>query len=264
MKRIVSVTVMFGTLLFSIPAIASETCPDDSRTASMLAQDYRLALGKVRIGCGKSSEDCDQSRIQADQILYQLIAAHQAMLIACVFTGTVVDDSLPVTAATVVAAIDLVPESLLLPCNVVGGLAELEIGCPNGSLLNIPRSNLVVLPATLPTFSYSLTVNISGSIPISSAFGSCTLTLGTRTGIPVTGTATFSSSSSTGVPLNRLRLITDPISVQSLEFSGCGVLSGVLDQVATFVSGSLQPTITAILSPQFCGAEGPELFGPCP
>jgi hypothetical protein len=264
MKRIASLAVMFGTLLFSIPAIAGETCPDTSRAASMLAQDYRLAVGKVRIACDRSSVDCTQNRIHADQILNQLIDAHQAMLVACVFTGPVLDDSLPVTAATIVAAIDLVPESLLLPCNVIGGPANLELGCPNGSLLNITKSNLVVLPAALPSFSYSLTVNLNGSIPISSTFGSCNLTLSTPTGIPVSGTATFSSSSSTGTPLNRLRLISSPISLQSLQFSGCGALSGILEQVLTFVSGSLETTITAILSPQFCGATGPELFGPCP
>jgi hypothetical protein len=179
------------------------------------------------------------------------------------FTGPVLDDSLPVTASTIVAAIDLVPESLLLPCNDIGAGVNLQLGCPNGSIVNIPRSNLVVLPATLPTFNYSLTVNVSSSIAVSSIIGSCTLTVSTPTGIPVTGTATFSSSSS-GTPLNRLRFTTSPISLQSLQFSGCGSLSSVLPVLFGSVSGSLETTINAILSPQFCGATGPELFGPCP
>jgi hypothetical protein len=82
MKRIASFTVMFGTFLFTIPAVANETCPDASRAASKVAQDYRNAVGKVRIACDKSSEECSQSRVQADQILNLVIEANRAMLVA--------------------------------------------------------------------------------------------------------------------------------------------------------------------------------------
>jgi hypothetical protein len=175
-------------------------------------------------------------------------------------------DSLPVTAETVVDAIDSLPETLLVPCNFViippGG--NLELGCPNGWLLNFPRSDLVVSSATPTSFSYSLNVNTSGSIPVSSSVaGSCTLTFGTPTGVPVTGTATFSSSSD-GAPLNRLQLLVNTISSDSVQFSGCGALSSLLDVLEAYLSSSIETTVADILSEQFCGAKGQKLFGPCP
>jgi hypothetical protein len=80
---------------------------------------------------------------------------------------------------------------------------------------------------------------------------------------PVAGTATFSSATAGG-PLNRLQLAVSSISFASLQISGCGSLGTALDALAAFIPPTLQVYITNVMSQQFCGAVGPELFGPSP
>ena len=256
--------VVLGTLLFASPAFSAESCAGASRAASKAAQDYRSAAAKVRTACDSSSEECQQLRAEADAMLDLVVAANEAMQAACTFTGDgEADDSLPVTAETVAAAIDSLPESVLVPCSTVGGGSSVEIGCPNGWVLNLSEADLAVSSATTTSFNYAMTLHLSGSIPIQVSVlgvpGSCTLTIDAPEGIPVTGVATFSSSLEAG-PLNRLALVPHPVAYQAVQFSGCTQFPDVVAPVLFLVSAY----VDNVLSVQFCGATGPELFGPCP
>ncbi len=264
MKKIASLTLLVATLLFSISAISSETCPEVSRAASKAAQDYRQAVGKVRTACDSSFEECSQSRALADQMLAILIAANDAVSAACTFVNPNTDDALPVTPETVAAAIDTLPLSVLIPCQAFDtGQGLVEVGCPSGWVLNIPRTLNAVTPLTADSFSFSLNVNASGSIPIRYGVASCSLTVGTLTGVPVLGTATFSSSV-VGGTVNRLQLAATSISTASLNFSGCFGFDDIVNFIAPFVHSSIEQLMIVALTRQFCGATGPELFGACP
>jgi hypothetical protein len=92
--------------------------------------------------------------------------------------------------------------------------------------------------------------------------GSCTLTVATPTAIPMAGTATFSSSSEGGA-FNRLQLALNTPSLDAVQFSGCGLFSGVLELILPLLTSSLEATVTSVLfGQQLCGAAGPEVFGP--
>lgn len=265
MKTRVWLMLMLGTVLFASPAFSAESCAGASRAASKAAKDYRNVAGKVRTACDSSSEECQQRRDEAEAMLDLVVAANEAMQAACTFTGGgETDDSLPVTAETVTAAIDLLPESVLVPCSSENmGSITAEIGCPNGWVLNLSETDLVVSSATTTSFNYALTLHLNGSIPIDiSVLGlptSCTLTVDAPGGISMTGVATFSNSVAGG-PLNRLQLVPNPISYQALQFSGCSHVPEVADPVLALVSAYADN----VLSFQVCGATGPELFGSCP
>ena len=271
MSRLASLALMFATLFFSVSAISassSQACQDAARTASQLAQDYRQAVGKVRLACDRSSAECDASRAQADTVLNLVLAANEAVRAACTFASPPgPDDSLPVTASTVLAAIDSLPDSVLIPCNTttINGFV-FEIGCTSGSLVSVPTSNVNVSSSASPNvFNYSAGVSVSGSFPVRSLLGSCTLTLTSPATAPVlvTGSATFSSSSAGG-PVNRLQLRANPISLQSLNLSGCGIISDIISLLGPYVFQFVETQIVSLLSQRFCGAVGPELFGTCP
>lgn len=267
MRKIASLALTLGTFLFCVSAFSNEMCPDLSRNASRLAQDYRNAVNKVRLACDSSFTECNESREKANELLGQLIAANQSMLGACEFIVPPVDDSFPVTAATVLSAIDTFPTSALIPCQTVDGgiLGTIRVGCPNW-VLNVPRSPVTVLPLTPTSFSYSLVLaaGSSASVFIEPEFllPSCTLTASTPTGIPIVGIATFSSATPGG-PVNRLQLNVSSISLNA-QFSGCGALSEFANIIEGFVLSRVESFIVQAASGLFCGAEGPPLFGPCP
>jgi len=267
MKRITSFGLAVGILLSSNAAFSGDdACSAASRAASKAAQDYRNAVGKVRTACDSSLTDCAQRRAEADEILDTVVAANETVLLACRFTDAAHDDSLPVTAETVAAAIDSLPEAILMSCNVVDSpVGPLQFGCPGGWLLNLQETNLLVSTAATTSFNYSLNLNASGAVPVvSSLLGSCTLSVGTPTAIPIAGTATFSSSSEGGT-FNRLQLAVTELSLNSVGLSGCSLLSSILDLYFPLFSSSLEAAIeSAVFARQFCGATGPEVFGPCP
>ena len=269
MRKIASLSLTLGTLLFCVSAFSSEICPDLSRNASRLAQDYRNAVNKVRQACDSSFTQCNQSREIANELLGQLVAANQSMLEACEFIVPPVDDSFPVTAATVLSAMDTFPTSALIPCMEVDsgtGFGSIRVGCPNGWVLNVPRSPVTISPLTPTSFSYSLVLANGGSASVlidpPSPFVSCTLTVSTPTGVPVAGIASFSSAI-TGGPVNRLTLSVSSIALNA-QFSGCGVISDLANAVEGLVLSQVQNFIVQSVTGQFCGAEGPPLFGPCP
>jgi len=268
MKKTASLMLLVGTLLVSSAAISNEMCPELARAASKAAQDYRQAAGKVRAACDSSYEECNQSQVQADQMLALQVAANQAMKDACEFVFPVTDDALPVTAETVAAAIDTYPLSALIDCRVVAdAFHEAAIGCPNW-VLNVPRSVTTVSPLTATSFMYSFYVNASGSIPVrGSILGSsysCTLSVTSNSpGVLITGTATFSSSTPGG-PFNQLQLTVNSINAATVQFSGCGVIGAILDLVQDTVMSSITQVAVTAYSSNFCGVEGPELFGTCP
>ena len=66
------------------PAAAQDACRVGAQSASAAAQDYRLAVGKVRASCTKSASDCNQRRDEADQLLEALVMANDVMQEACV------------------------------------------------------------------------------------------------------------------------------------------------------------------------------------
>src|SRR5262245_4986567 len=261
-KSMKSTVVLAMIALFvGLPQIAqgtpssSGTCSGASRTASKAAQDYRDVVGKVDAACNSSAEDCQQERLQANQTLDIAIAANEAVLAICTFTGGKGDDALPVTAETVTAAIDLLPETVLIPCRVFDlGTLSVSAGCPDGWLLNVRETNLTVSTATATSFNYGFNLHVAASIPINAPPVSCTLTATSPlAGIPVTGTASFLTSSVAG-PLNRLQLTFAPIS--NLQIDGCGVLSSVADLLISIPSSPLQNLLS---TRQLCGATGPEL-----
>lgn len=267
MRKIASLLLTLGTLLFCVSAFSNEICPDLSRNASRLAQDYRNAVNKVRQACDSSFTQCNQSRQIANELLGQLVAANQSMLEACEFILPPVDDSFPVSAATVLSAIDTFPTSALIPCmGVESGFGLIRVGCPNGWVLNVPRSPVTISPLTPTSFSYSLVLADGGSASVSIdppfPFPSCALTASTPTGIPVAGIASFSSAIADG-PVNRLTLSVSSIAL-SAQFSGCGAISDFADLFEGLVLSQIENFIVQSVTGQFCGAEGPPLFGPCP
>jgi hypothetical protein len=193
------------------------------------------------------------------------IAANEAMLAICTFTGGKGDDALPVTAETVAAAIDLLPETVLIPCEVFNaGSLSVSAGCPDGRLLNLQETNLTVSTASATSLNYGFNLHVATSIPIDIGppiSSSCTLTASSPlAGLPVTGTASFLASSAGG-PLNRLQLAFAPISTSNLQISGCSILSGFAELLVSIASSPLQSLFSTL---QLCGATGPQLFGPCP
>ena len=115
MNKIASL-MLFGILLFSFSAIsraAKDDCAEAIRVASKVGQDYRQAVGKVRTACDTSAQQCSQSLASVEQTLSLLTEANRAVYDACVFVLPPVDDSLPVSAATVAAAMDAFPVSAL-------------------------------------------------------------------------------------------------------------------------------------------------------
>jgi len=268
MRKIASLLLTLGTLLFCVSAFSSEICPELSRNASRLAQDYRNAVNKVRIACDSSFTQCNQSREIANELLGQLVAANQSMLEACEFIVPPVDDSFPVTAATVLSAMDTFPTSALIPCmqfDTGTSFGVVRVGCPNGWVLNVPRSPVTISPLTETSFSYSLVLAEGGSASAlidPPLLASCTLTVSTPTGVPITGIASFSSAT-TGGPVNRLTLSVSSIALNA-QFSGCGAISDLANLVEGFVLSQVQNFIVQSVTGQFCGAEGPPLFGPCP
>lgn len=270
MKKIAPVTLLLGALLFSISAISSELCPEISRAASKAAQDYRNAVGKVRMACASSFQECSEGRARADQMLGLLVAANEAMLAECVFIFPTTDDSLPITPETVAAAIDTFPVSALINCEtfVSGSVFEVAIGCPSGWIINIPRSSPTLAQVTDTSFTYSVHLSAFASIPISASIlgapVSCTLNVTTNSpGVLVSGTATFSSSTIAG-SINRLQLQVNTIDLGAAQLSGCATLGDVINFVGPTVLSSARQLVATALSGTFCGAEGPELFGPCP
>jgi hypothetical protein len=171
MKATVALAVL--ALLAVLPHSAwsapnsSQTCSGASRAASKAAQDYRNAVGAVDTACNRSSEECQQQRLQANQMLDVAIAANEAMLAICTFTGGKGDDALPVTAETVAAAIDLLPETVLIPCEVFNaGSLSVSAGCPDGRLLNLQETNLTVSTASATSLNYGFNLHVATSIPI--------------------------------------------------------------------------------------------------
>ena len=271
MKSLALSLLLSGSLLFSVSAVAaSNTCQEASHNASKAAQDYRNLAGKMKASCNSSYQECEQNRAQVATALQEVTLANEAMSVACVFVYPVLDDALPFTSATVMAAIDLLPESVAVPCAVVTGpLGEARIGCPSSWILNIPKSNVSISNASSTTFAFSGTINVSATIPIAFEFlsigvGSCNLTVGTASGVPVSGTATFSSSLP-GSYFNRLQLQVDSIGVDAISQSGCGIFSTVADFVRPLVEDMYVSVLRQTYTPPLlCGALGPELFGPCP
>ena len=261
---------MLGTWLLSVPAISSEGCTDAAQAASKLAQEYRLAVGKVRTGCNRTADECNQLRAQADAKFDLLNAANSTMLAACLFGDPSVDDSLPVTAATVTAAIESLPEAVFIACGAFtfGPLSEVLFGCPGGTMMNAPRSELTVSSGlSANEFNYSMRVNGTGSIPVALVQGGLivgTCDLSVSFNMTVAGSATFSSSVEFGV-VNRLVLGVGTINTDEFLPSGCGFLDGsVLGAVVGTIASIVQGQVSSTLSRQFCGITGPELFGPCP
>jgi hypothetical protein len=270
MKKIASLTLLLGAMHFTVPAISADECADAIRAASGLAQDYRNAVGKVRLACDRSSLECEQARDSAATALSLLNESYGGVVTACFFVADPShgNDSIKVSAATVAAAVDLFPESVLVPCFTESFLGVgFEVGCPNGSIINVPRSNLSIQPGATPTvFNVSLNVGLAASTPIRVPFlgTTCTLTASAApSGEPVTGTATFSSSTEGG-PTNRLTLAVTSASANSVSFSGCGVISEYINVLGDFMLGVFRQQIIGTLSGTLCGAVGPELFGPCP
>lgn len=275
MKRMPRIALTFGVLLLPLSAVAaSNLCQEASRSASMAAQDYRNAVGKMKTSCNSSYLECEQARALVNEALQQVNLASASMSTACVFEYPVLDDLLPFTSATVLAAIDLVPESVAVPCDVFSAsYGEFRIGCPNSWMLNIPKSNFTASNASDTSFTYSGSINVSATVPIAYELrtpvgdllsGSCNITVGTATGVPIAGTATFSSSLPGGY-FNRLQMQVDSIGVNAISQDGCGVISAFADIYRPFVESTYTNVLRqAFTPPLLCGVLGPELFGPCP
>jgi hypothetical protein len=187
-------------------------------------------------------------------------------------TGVAQFEALPVTAATVQAAVELmtaVPIPVLAQCtgdptiNCVGGTA--------GAALSIPLTHTTpVVVQTSPghyTFGTDLTINSAPAIPFTYTGVSCNITINTTAGTSPTvhlgGTATFASQTNNGV-LNRLDIAPTLTGAEDADITVGG---GTLCNFGTFFNTMLIDSFVTQfeqLGGQLCGAPGPTLFESCP
>jgi hypothetical protein len=76
------------TLVFvcELHAQPQNACRTEGQDASAASQDYRAAVRDVSSSCTKPNGGCTAARLQADDALNLLLAAHQALLAVCVET----------------------------------------------------------------------------------------------------------------------------------------------------------------------------------
>lgn len=187
-------------------------------------------------------------------------------------TGTdVVLDALPVTEATVVAAVQLMTA---LPLPVVASCAgNPTINCSGGvpgATISIPFTHTtptatLVSPGVY-SFGTDITINSAPGIPLTYTGVGCTVGVNTTAGSSQTvhlgGTATFSSYNDNGVT-DELDITPELTGVEAADMTisggtGCSLFTAFSGMfVNSFVSSFDQ------LAGQLCGAPGPTLLVPC-
>lgn len=179
------------------------------------------------------------------------------------------DDTLPMTAGTVTAAIESVAAGVYDVPPVCTG--DVRINCPSGvptpTPIDLAHGSLVVGASAPYGFSFNLQAVTLAPIRVDYVpFGySCTVNVntapGAMTAVPVSGTATFSSTISNGTA-NRLQLGASSVDLEEADFSwnsGCLAV-----YVSAYLISYLEAQVQQMLSVLACGVPGPGLFGPCP
>jgi hypothetical protein len=188
-------------------------------------------------------------------------------------TGTDVQlDALPVTAATVVAAVEFmtsVPIPVVADCtgtpaiNCTGGTAGATIPVP---FTHTTPTAVQTAPGVF-TFGTDITISSAPTIPISTSVVNCSLGINTTAGTSQTvhlgGTATFTSFRNDGVT-DELAIAPDLTGVESADVSiSGGSICSALGGVQGMMINSLLTSFDQ-LAGQLCGAPGPALFETCP
>ena len=184
-------------------------------------------------------------------------------------------EELPITLATVQAAVDLMTtDTVYVPANCGGTPA---LNCPGGVaaspaplVLTRDSVHIAASPDTMVYyFTAWATVVTPTAIPLS-AFGlDCGLTVNTAGGaspdIQVAGTVTFVSQTQGG-PINRVDVTQ--VNISGLDTGDVALTGGIGCASANFGISFYFGTLTSILQDQlarsFCGAPGAKLLEPCP
>lgn len=187
-------------------------------------------------------------------------------------TGTAQLEALPVTAATVQAAVELMtalPIPVTAQCtgnptlNCVGGTA--------GATISIPISHSTpTVVQTSPghyTFGTDITISSAPAIPITYSGVNCNIVINTTAGTSSTvhlgGSASFASHTNDGV-MNRLDIAPTLTGVEDADVS---VTGGTGCDLGTFFNSMIIDSFVTQFeqtSGQLCGAPGPTLFEACP
>jgi len=182
-------------------------------------------------------------------------------------------ESLPVTAETVQAAVDMVTASgVYVNANCS---ASAPVNCENGTpgspiAINLTRTALTITQSSELVFGYTahVTVVSAHGIPLTVPIvGTCYLAVDSSPGVSptvqVAGTATFDSPSPGG-PIDRVTMTAAVTGVEAADFSltgasGCAFVS----LPASAVEGALNQGL-ADAQLRFCAASGAPLLVACP
>ncbi len=185
-------------------------------------------------------------------------------------------EALPVTAATVHAAVEFVTKSpSVVPPTCSGTVI---INCPGGTpganvSVAIARSNLTVteVPVSLPrmfNFSVDLAITSLQDIPAIVQGLSCGVAISTANGpsptVHVTGSATFPTNPTTGIT-DRVVLSPTVTGIEEADLTLNGGLScSLASGFKGLMIGSLTDAISRSTTGALCGAPGPALLFVCP
>lgn len=181
-------------------------------------------------------------------------------------------EALPVAAATVQAAVDLMTASpIAVPTNCGSSPSINCFGGSAGTALSLPVSHttpiVVQVSPGVYTFGTDLTINSATNIPVTYSGVNCGIVLNTTSGtsptVHLAGTATFTSNSSDNV-LNRLDIV--PV-LSGVESADIGITGGPLCSFGSIFQAMVVDMMVQnfqSLGGRLCGTPGPTLLGPCP